>query len=336
MKNTELIPDYKTKIFTGIRATGGLTIANVLGAVIPVIDLGKSTGMRPLVFVADLHALTDHEPDVVKSNINEVITDYIALGLNPDEIDVFVQSDIKEYVLELTAYLSRHVSVAEILRIPTLKEKIKHGNSAETANVLLALYPIMMASDILLQRSEFVPVGEDQKPHIEITRTIANKFNRRYGNVFPLPKPQEVKQLRILSLNGGGKMSKSNPSQAIFLNDTEKDMRSKIKTAQTAFGGEMPDVLQSHFDVAKGLAKTDEERAEIEKIYKEHMAGEKAMGRFKELLADIVVNYVLEYQKTKKEITGDKKVVERVLEKGTELATKNAKETMSLVHEVMY
>ncbi len=336
MSKSNLTPDYRTKVFTGIRATGGLTIGNVLGAVIPVIDLAKSTGTKPLVFVADLHALTDHEPDVVRKNINEVITDYIALGLDPDKIDIFVQSNIKQYVLELTALLSRHITVAELLRVPTLKDKIKHGNNPETANTLLALYPIMMAADILLQRAEYVPVGDDQQPHIEITRLLAKRFNKRYGQVFPLPKPQEVKQLRIMSLNGNGKMSKSSPEGAIFLNDTEITMRDKIKRAQTAFGGEMPEVLSSHFEIARGVAKDQTVLNEIDSIYKKHMAGEKVMGDFKKLLADIVVEYILEYQKKKVALMKEKGLVEKILERGTALAEKNAKETMEVVYEIMY
>lgn len=330
-----MTPEYKTKVLTGIRATGGLTIGNVLGAVMPVIHLGEQTGMKPLVFVADLHALTDHEPNIVKKNIFEVVTDYLALGLDPDKIDIFIQSDIKAEVLELTALLARHITVAELIRVPTLKEKIRSGMSPETANALLALYPIMMAADILLQRAEFVPVGEDQQPHIEMTRLLAKRFNKRYGDVFPLPKPQEVRQLRIISLNGQGKMSKSTPEGAIFLDDDESTIRAKVKRAQTAFDGQMPEILVSHFDIARGFAKNDEVLKQVEEIYESHMHGNKVMGEFKSLLADIIVDYVMDYQGKKKAVVADRKMVDGVLEKGLELAKKNASETMDLVRGVM-
>lgn len=333
--NKKITPKYKTKVLTGIRATGGLTIGNVLGAVMPVIHLGELTGMKPLVFVADLHALTDHEPNIVKKNIFEVVTDYLALGLDPDKIDIFIQSDIKAEVFELTALLARHITVAELIRVPTLKEKIRSEMSPETANALLVLYPIMMAADILLQRAEFVPVGEDQQPHIEMTRLLAKRFNKRYGNVFPLPKPQEVRQLRIISLNGQGKMSKSTPEGAIFLDDDESTIRAKVKRAQTAFDGQMPEILVSHFDIARGFAKNDEVLKQVEEIYESHMHGNKVMGEFKSLLADIIVDYVMDYQEKKKAVLTDRKLVDGVLEKGLDLAKKNASETMELVRGVM-
>lgn len=327
--------EYKTKIFTGIRPTGSLTIANVLGAVHPLIQLQEDTGARPLVFVADMHALTDNEPSEIRDNVANVVVDYLSLGLGPEKVDIFIQSEIRAQVLELTALLSREISIAELIRIPTLKEKLKDTQNPENANTFLAFYPIMMAADILLQRAQFVPVGEDQEPHIEMTRTLAKNFNKKYGNVLPLPQSQQVEQLRILSLDGNGKMSKSSPSTAIFLSDDEKTVTDKIKRATTAFEKEMPPVLESHFIVARGLATTDEHVAELDRILDEHMKGEKVMGDFKKVLTDIVNKYLANYRESRERVMDDHNLVSETLSRGIDLARENADETIHLVRESM-
>ena len=219
--------EYKVEVFTGIRATGDLTVANYMGAVEPILGLQKKT--RPLIFVADLHAMTDKEPEVAKKFINEVVADYIALGIDPNKTDIYIQSDIMEQVTVLMVILARHISTAELMRIPTLKEKLKPNMGSESANALLLLYPVMMAADILLQRAENVPMGVDQLPHMEMTRELARRFNKKYGNVFPIPKALQVKSLNILSLRGHGKMSKSIPETAIFLTDDKKPWSIKLK-----------------------------------------------------------------------------------------------------------
>jgi len=116
--------EYKVKVFTGIRPTGSLTVANYLGAVEPILNLTKK-GIEPMVFVADLHAITDEEPSVVQKFINEIVVDYLALGLDPEKSVIFIQSTIKSQVFTLMSYLTRHITVAELLRVPTLKDKLK-------------------------------------------------------------------------------------------------------------------------------------------------------------------------------------------------------------------
>src|SRR3989339_6808 len=142
-------PEYKVDIFTGIRPTGNLTVANYLGAVKPIVKL-QSQGYRPLVFVADIHALTDNEPALVKKYTNEVVADYIALGLDPDTTTIYIQSAIANQVSSLTLILSRLISVAELLRMPTLKEKLKTTLHPENANPLLFLYPVLFSFSLSL------------------------------------------------------------------------------------------------------------------------------------------------------------------------------------------
>ena len=328
-------PEYKTEIFTGIRPTGNLTVANYLGAVKPLIEL-QDQGLKPLVFVADLHALTDCEPKDVKKYVYEVVADYIALGVDPNKAGLFLQSSIENEIAVLTLLLSRHTNVSELLRVPTLKDKLKNNARPETANALLFLYPVMMAGDILIQRAKKIPVGQDQVSHIDFARELAKDFNKKYGEVFPMPQPLEQKALRIISLKGESKMSKSIPQGALFLSDDAKTIAKKIQTAETAFEGKMNDRLESHIIVAKGLAKTEKEMQEIDGIIDEHKKGKAVMGRFKQIFARVAQDFLQEFQARKKEITKDPSFIPSVLEQGAKIAQTNARETLELAKQALY
>jgi tryptophanyl-tRNA synthetase len=327
-------PEYKVEVLTGIRPSGDLTIANYLGAVRPIIALQKEKSSF-MVFVADLHAMTDNEPKIVKQYIYNVVADYLALGLDPNKTTIFLQSDIAGEITTLTAFLARLISVAELLRVPTLKDKLKKNAKPESANALLFLYPVMMASDILIQRAKLVPVGEDQMPHIELTREIARRFNKKYGKIFPLPQALQVKPIRILSLKGEGKMSKSKPEGAIFLTDDLKTVERKIKNAETAFEGQMNEKLESLILIAKNLAKTEEEKEKIDLIIKEHLAGKKVMKDFKQILIEIVKNFLIEFREKRNEVIKNKNYLQSILEKGGQIAKQNAFETLKKVREVL-
>jgi len=326
--------DYKIDVLTGIRATGDLTVANYLGAVKPIVEL-QEQGLHPFVFVADLHAITDKEPTEVKPYIHAVVADYLALGIDPQKTTIYIQSDIAGEVLTLSAFLARLISVAELLRVPTLKDKLKKNARPETANTLLLFYPVMMAADILINRTRNVAVGEDQLPHIEVTRELARRFNKRYGEIFPMPQALTVKALRILSLKGEGKMSKTNPDGAIFLTDDATTVARKIKAAETAFEGVMNEKLESHILIAKGLAKTLSEREEVDAIIEAHKRGKPVMGQFKQLLTRIVQNFIEEFQTKRAEITRDPSYITSILKEGAKVARENASETLGEVRRVL-
>ncbi|GBD34704.1 Tryptophan--tRNA ligase [bacterium HR35] len=326
--------EYKVEVLTGIRPTSGLTVANYLGAVAPIVEL-QAKGVSPVVFVADLHAITDNEPSIVRQYLYEVVADYIALGIDPRQTTIYIQSDIAGAVTTLTALLSRLVSVAELMRIPTLKDKLRRNAGPETANALLLLYPVMMAADILLNRAKLVAVGEDQVPHVEFTREIARRFNKKYGGVFPIPQVLQIKSLRILSLKGEGKMSKSNPDGAIFLNDRPEVAVKKIKAAKTAFEGVMNEQLESLILIAKGLAKTESERNDVDAVIQAHLSGEKVMGQFKQLLTRIVQNFLEEFQEKRAEVLRDPSYISAILERGAEIAKDNAEETLSAAMDAL-
>lgn len=317
----------KTELFTGLRPTGDLTLGNYLGAVKPIIDLQESSS-DILIFIADLHALTDQEPEVVSANTMPLIADLMAGGLDMSKANIFLQSAIREQVLYLAMLLSRHISVAELMRVPALKDKLKDEDHPERAKVMLANYPIMMAADILLQGAVNVPVGEDQISHIEVTRLLARRFNTAYGEVFGEPQPQEVKPLRIMSLTGDGKMSKSSPSGAILMSEPVEEAAKKIKRAETAVEGEMTPVLQSHFEIAYSFA-TNEESARLDEIKKKHMNGEKVMGDFKTLLAEIVSRFLADFQQKRQQILSDQEQINRTLGVGNDIAKNNANAVIS-------
>ena len=326
--------DYKVDVFTGIRPTQGLTIANVIGSVHTIVTLQKEKEAgRPMVFVADLHSLTDGTPQDTQKHVLDVVKDYIALGLDPKECDIFVQSQLIEEIAELNIYLSRLVTISELLRVPTLKDKIKKDMDVSNASVLLAMYPIMMASDILLQKSKYVPVGDDQVAHVEIARDLARKFNKVFGETIPVPNVLSLgKPARIKSLSGGGKMSKSNPTGAIVLDDDISISLSKVKKAQTAFAGEMTDSLDSLLKIGKFVSNT-EEINHIDAIMIKHMNGENVMGELKGVINVALERYLREFQAQKSKISDLE--IEEVIKKGGEVAKRNAKETIQEVRKAM-
>lgn len=334
LKKEVKMTKYKVEVLTGIRPTGNLTVANYLGAVVPIVKF-QAQGLSPLVFVADLHAITDHEPALVRQCIHGVVADYIALGVDPQKTKIYVQSDIAGEVTTFSALLARHVTVAELLRIPTLKDKLKTNARPETANALLLFYPILMAADILLNRAKRVPIGEDQLAHMEITRLLARRFNKKYGKLFPMPKVLQTKPLRILSLKGEGKMSKSNPRGALFLTDDLKTVALKIKAAETAFEAKMSKKLKSHILIAKGLTKTDLEREEIDAVIKEHKAGKPVMGKFKQLLTRITQDFLVEFQSKRTEVMRNPSYISSILEQGAKVARKNATETLEKIKQAL-
>lgn len=323
----------KVDILTGLRPTNNLTIANYLGAVRPIIEM-QNSGQSIFLFVADLHALTDKEPSIAKMYSRDIVLDYIALGVDPQKVTIYNQSDIAAEVSQLTLFLMRHITVAELMRVPTLKDKIKAGLGQETANSLLANYPVMMAADILIQKAKAVPVGKDQAPHLEVARELARRFNKQYGEVLFIPENLDVQQINILGLKGPQKMSKSIPEQAIFLTDTADVVANKIKKAETANAGEMSPSLESHITVVRMLAN-ESQLSELESIINEHLNGGEVMGRFKQLMTEVTTTFLTNFQNNRKEIEGRADYIEDILLEGAEKARSQASSTLQEAKKAM-
>lgn len=327
--NNKIEGNVLVEVFTGIRSTGSLTLANFVGAIAPILQIQETT--KPLVFVADLHTMTDMEPSVARKYRYELVANYLALGLNPEITKIFIQSALTPQITEMMLYLMRHISVAELLRVPTLKDKLSSTQQESNANLLLANYPVMMAADILLQRARKVPVGDDQVPHIEVTRLLADRFNKKYGNVLIIPLVHQLQTVRILSLDGNGKMSKSNPKGAIFITDEDNVIAKKIRTAQTCGTGDMTPVLDSHFTLATTLANDESIRQEVSDLRLRHLNGEAVMVAFKGLLTKIVIDFLGKFRTIREEYIGNRDRVEGILEEGRDIAIKNANDTLNLV-----
>jgi tryptophanyl-tRNA synthetase len=330
------------RIITGFRPTSDLTVGNYLGAIKPVIDIHRDTQNEVYVFVADLHGLTDNNPKTIAPYRTEVIHDARALGLHQDRSKMFLQTDIEPEVVQIANRLAPYMSVAELARTPNLKEKLQaavrkgevDSDDPTKANLALLGYPVLMAADIFAQRAPYVAVGEDQEPHLELARTIARRFNREFDtDVLVEPQIFATNALRILSLDGRGKMSKTNPAQAIIFTDQPDDVRKKIKGATTAEVGEWNDVLESHFTVATEMTTDPAQLQRLAELRDAHMAGDRVMGEFKELWGDIMEVSLTNFAKHRAATM--EKDVDWYRKIGTQAAQKNAREVLADMKEVM-
>jgi len=218
-----------SRILTGIQSTGKAHLGNILGAIIPAIELSKKEGNEAIYFIADLHALTTvKDPVVLRDNTHSVAAAWLAFGLDTEENILFRQSHVAE-VCELTWYLNCFTPYPMLANAHSFKDK---SDKLSDVNAGLFDYPVLMASDILLYDTDIVPVGKDQKQHLEITRDIAAKFNHTFGDTLVLPEPMINEKVMVVPGTDGQKMSKSyNNFIDIFQDD--KKLRKQIMTIVT-------------------------------------------------------------------------------------------------------
>ncbi len=218
----------KGRIFSGARPTGRLHIGNYLGALQNWVQLQDD--YECVYCIVDIHALTSLEDTgKLQENIREMILDWLAVGLDPEKSMMFVQSQVPE-VTELHTYLGMITPLSWLLRVPTFKEKVKM--QPQNVNYGLVGYPVLMASDILLYKATVVPVGEDQLPHLELTREIVRRFNGFFGQTLLEPQAKLTNYPSVVGLDGKGKMSKQ-AGNDIEIAMTEEETIKKIKTAYT-------------------------------------------------------------------------------------------------------
>lgn len=318
------------RVFSGIQPTGKIHIGNYLGAIKQWIELQEEN--ECIFCIVDLHALTsDYDPETLTDSIFNKAAAYLAAGVDPDKSTIFIQSQIKEHA-ELTWLLSTVTPDGELQRMTQYKEKSKKQKSV---NAGLLNYPILMASDILLYKTNIVPVGEDQKQHLELTRDIARKFNRNFGKVFPVPEPKLSEfGAKIMSLQEPeSKMSKSDPSDTfISLFDKPDEIKEKIMSAQTDSGREIKYDPEEKPGISNLLTIyslfTDKKIKELEKEFKG-----KGYQEFKKELTKILIDSLKVFRERKKEIT--KTEIEKILDKGRKDAQKIANQTMKEVKEKM-
>lgn len=288
----------KKRLVSGITATGNLTIGNYIGAIKNFVKLQDEYDMY--IFVADLHALTiDIEPEVLKQNRKNIMALYIAAGLNPEKTTLFYQSQVPAHGM-MNWFMENQTTLGELSRMTQFKDKggIKEANGTEKIKTGLLTYPTLMAGDILLYNPSLVPVGADQKQHLELTRNIAQRFNNRYGNTFVIPEPF-IPELgaKITSLTDPlKKMSKSDPSakSTIYLLDNPEEAYKKIQKAVTDSEGKVyvsndkPGVtnLLTIYASLKDISLT-----EAEAIFKD-----KNYGELKQGVGEVVKTFLTELQ----------------------------------------
>ena len=321
----------KKRIFSGIQPTGDIHLGNFLGAIQYWVSLQSE--YDSIYCVVDLHAITvPQDPEILKVKIREVAGLLMASGIDPEQSVVFIQSQISAHA-ELTWILNCFTPVGWMQRMTQFKEKSE--KQRESVSVGLFDYPALMASDILLYETDLVPVGEDQKQHLEFTRDIAQRFNSMYGETFRLPEPSipEV-GARIMGLeNPVKKMSKSEggPGNTINLLDSPDDIRSKVKRATTdslreiRFDESRPGIL--NLLVIYGLF-TGEGRKDIEARFEG-----KGYGDLKTELSDVIIESLRPVQSRYKQLTEEPAHIDTLLSKGADKIRPTAEKVLSKVKE---
>lgn len=320
------------KILTGLKPTGEITLGNYIGAIMQMVKMQEE--YDSYIFIADLHALTiEQDPKELKRRIKDFLALYIACGIDPNKNVIYLQSE-NEYIPCISYLLECSTYYGEASRMIQFKEKSKeHSNFS----VGLLTYPILMASDILYCNTDLVPVGIDQKQHVELARDIAIRFNNKYGNIFTIPEPlvregaTKIKDLK----DPTKKMSKSSnsPKGVITLLDTDEEIRKKIMGATTD-----SDMLVKYDPINKpGISNlmdictslSNETNASLEEKFKD-----KNYGEFKKYVSDIVVNHLSAIKEKYNELLGSDYLNE-VLDNGIQKSRTLAKEKYELMREKM-
>ncbi|MDD5865361.1 MAG: tryptophan--tRNA ligase [bacterium] len=317
----------KKRILTGLKPTGELTLGNYIGAISQMVELSNDENNEVYLFVADLHALTEYQdPSTLRERIKKFIAMYIACGMDPEKVSIYIQSD-NEYIPMISWILECNTYYGEASRMIQFKEKSK---GKENFTVGLLTYPILMAADILYCDADLVPVGIDQKQHVELARDIAERFNNKYGKTFKLPEPLISKEgIKIKDLKDPSKkMSKSevNPNGVISLFDSPEIVSKKIMGATTDsenlvyYDEENKPGISNLLNIASVISKRS-----IDDIANEYKAS--GYGNFKKYVASLTSNMINDIQGKYNYIINSGKL-EEILNKGKENSRKLAYEKM--------
>jgi len=316
------------RILSGLQPSGALHIGNYFGMMRPAVAL-QDEG-EALYFVADYHALTSlRDPEVLRANSRRVALDFLACGLDPERATLFRHSDVPQ-VTELAWILSTLAPMGLLERATSYKDKLARGMSA---NVGLFSYPILMAADILIYDSDVVPVGKDQKQHIEITRDLAVKMNETYGQIFKLPEPRIQPATETVPGIDGQKMSKSYGNNIDIFGD-EKEMRKRVMSIVTdSLAVDVPKdpATSTIFKLYSLVASNDE----ITDMRERFVEGGTGYGDFKKQLFEKLWEYFAPMRKRREEILKDKSYIDHVLSRGARRANEIANQIMDRVRKAV-
>ena len=312
------------RILSGIQPSGVLHVGNYFGMMKPAIAL-QDEG-EALYFIADYHALTSvRDPDVLRENVWRVAVDFLAAGLDPERAALFKQSDVPQ-VTELTWILSTVAPKGLLERAHSYKDKLARGLAPMVG---LFSYPVLMAADILIYDSDIVPVGKDQKQHIEMTRDLAGKMNEQFGQVFTLPEARINPETEVVPGLDGQKMSKSYGNNIDIFGD-EKETRKRVMSIVTdSTPVEAPkDPAKSTIFQLYSLFASKDEIASMRERFKKGGTG---YGDFKKELFEKLWEYFSPMRKRREEILADKLYIDNVLVRGAKRANEVADDVMTRV-----
>lgn len=319
----------KPILISGIKPSGRLHIGNYLGALKNFVALQNSGKYQTIFFIADLHSLNvEFDPKEKIKQILEITADYLAVGLNLKKSLIFLQSQVPAHS-ELASILANITPIGELKRMTQFKEKSEI--QSENINAGLFNYPILMASDILLYNSKVVPVGDDQLQHLELARTLARKFNAKFGKTFVEPQPLLTEIPRVMSLDDPmKKMEKSRSEGCIFLDDSPEVIHEKIKRAVTdsdsivRYDPEQKPAISNMLRIMASL--TEKLIPDLEKEFANMNYSE-----FKLALANVISNYFADFRKKKMVLKAKSSKLKAILITGSKKANKIASKKLALV-----
>lgn len=327
----------RKRVFSGIQPSGDLTIGNYLGAIKQWVDYQEE--YDAIYCVVDLHAITvAHDPAELKAKTQEVAAIYLACGLDPEQATIFVQSHVTAHV-ELAWLLTCTTPLGWLYRMTQYKDKAAKQEAASESNGLLS-YPVLMAADILLYHTDVVPVGEDQKQHVELTRDIAQRFNHLYGETFTIPEVRNPPAgARIMGLDTPtSKMSKSEAAQghAVYILDDPDVIKKKIMRSVTDSGREIefsndPEKAGVNNLLTIYQAFTNKTQEEVLNDF----TTARGYGDLKKAVAEIVVETLKPIQARYREFTQDKQILADLFEQGANHASGIAEKTLGTVYDNM-
>lgn len=321
-------------VVSGIRPTGNLHLGNYFGAVKSFLKMQEE--YRCLFFIADWHSLTTNpKPVDIVDSVRKILAEYIACGLDPQKVSIYVQSDVKE-ILELYLFLNMNAYLGELERTTTFKEKVR--KQPDNVNAGLLTYPTLMAADILVHKADKVPVGKDQEQNMEMARRYARRFNAIYGVDF-FPEPESFyldgNMVKVPGLDGSGKMGKSE-GNAIYLIDDQAAIRKKVMKAVTDSGptelnAKKPDAVANLFTIMRLVSDKDT----YDFFDRQYNACEIRYGDLKKQLAADIDRFCAPIRERIAELYRDTDYLDRIAREGAEKARAGACDTMKEVRKII-
>ncbi len=321
-------------VLSGIRSTGNLHLGNYFGALKNFVKMQHEN--KCFFFIADYHSLTTHPtPADLHGSVKQVLSEYLACGLDPEISTIFLQSDVPE-VAELYLLLNMNAYIGELERTTSFKDKIRL--QPDNVNAGLLTYPVLMAADIIIHKANKVPVGKDQEQNLEMTRKFAKRFNHMYKvDYFPEPVAYNFGEelVKIPGLDGTGKMGKSE-GNGIFLVDTPEAIRKKVMRAVTDSGPveknqKMPEPIRNLFTIMDVVS----EKSTLDYFLEKYNNCEIRYGDMKKQLAEDIINFTAPFREKILSISSDNQYLRKVVSMGAERARASASKTVREVREII-